>query len=84
MLRNYRDLLTNRLKNNMIFLRGTEFYRNIIKEVIFKHIGSKINLSHRLIGSTVVMILGTGKLSNDIYERAAKWFDGNSPWMEFF
>ncbi|KDO57816.1 hypothetical protein CISIN_1g000038mg [Citrus sinensis] len=71
------------MKKNMIFLRGTELYRNIIKEIIFKNIGLKINLSHRLIGSTVVMILGTGKLSNDVYERVARRFDGNSPWKEF-
>ncbi|KAL9416859.1 hypothetical protein AB3S75_039945 [Citrus x aurantiifolia] len=71
------------MKKNMIFLRGTELYRNIIKEIIFKNIGLKINLSHRLIGSTVVMILGTGKLSNDVYERVARRFDGNSPWQEF-
>ncbi|GAY56592.1 hypothetical protein CUMW_173100 [Citrus unshiu] len=71
------------MTKNMIFLRGTELYRNIIKEIIFKNIGLKINLSHRLIGSTVVMILGTGKLSNDVYERVARRFDGNSPWKEF-
>ncbi|KAH9698663.1 UvrD-like helicase ATP-binding domain-containing protein [Citrus sinensis] len=70
------------LKMNMITLKGTEFYRNIIKEVIFKHL--KDSPSYGRIGSVMVMILGSGKLGNDVYERVAKWFDGNSLWKELF
>ncbi|KAH9658809.1 UvrD-like helicase ATP-binding domain-containing protein [Citrus sinensis] len=72
------------LKMNMITLRGTESYKNIIKEVIFKNIGLKGIPSYGQIGTTVVTILGSGKLGNAVYERVAKRFDENSPWKEFF
>ncbi|KAL9416869.1 hypothetical protein AB3S75_039953 [Citrus x aurantiifolia] len=71
------------LNKNMISLKGTELYRNIIREVVYKHIGLKGNLSYGQIGSAMVMILRNGKLGNDVYGRVAKWFDGNTPWKEF-
>ncbi|KAL9416864.1 hypothetical protein AB3S75_039948 [Citrus x aurantiifolia] len=72
------------LEMNMITLRGTESYRNIIKEVIFKNIGLKGIPSYGQIGTTVVMILGSGQLGNAVYQRVAKRLDENSPWKEFF
>ncbi|KAH9658796.1 UvrD-like helicase ATP-binding domain-containing protein [Citrus sinensis] len=71
------------LNKNMISLKGTELYRNIIREVVYKHIGLKGNLSYGQIGNAVVMILRNGKLGNDVYGRVAKRFDGNTPWKEF-
>ncbi|KAK9175135.1 hypothetical protein WN944_027141 [Citrus x changshan-huyou] len=71
------------LNKNMISLKGTELYRNIIREVVYKHIGLKGNLSYGQIGSAMVMILRNGKLGNDVYGRVAKRFDGNTPWKEF-
>ncbi|KAH9698652.1 UvrD-like helicase ATP-binding domain-containing protein [Citrus sinensis] len=71
------------LNENMISLKGTKLYRNIIKEVIYKHIGLKGKLSYGQIGSAVVMILRTGKLGKDVYGRVAKRFDGYTPWKEF-
>ncbi|KAH9698658.1 UvrD-like helicase ATP-binding domain-containing protein [Citrus sinensis] len=56
---------------------------NIIREVVYKHIGLKGNLSYGQIGNAVVMILRNGKLGNDAYGRVAKRFDGNTPWKEF-
>ncbi|XP_031256256.1 uncharacterized protein LOC116114239 isoform X2 [Pistacia vera] len=71
------------LKGNLISLRGTETCRNIIKEVIFQNIGLRSQLSYGQIGSVVVMILGSGKLNNEVLENVAKSFNENTPWKEF-
>ncbi|KAJ0095766.1 hypothetical protein Patl1_14988 [Pistacia atlantica] len=71
------------LKGNLISLRGTEICRNIIKEVIFQNIGLRSQLSYGQIGSVVVMILGSGKPNNELFENVAKSFNENTAWKEF-
>ncbi|KAJ0038642.1 hypothetical protein Pint_21976 [Pistacia integerrima] len=71
------------LKGNLISLRGTEICRNIIKEVIFQNIGLRSQLSYGQIGSVVVMILGSGKPNNEVFENVAKSFNENTAWKEF-
>ncbi|KAJ4710306.1 UvrD-like Helicase, ATP-binding domain, P-loop containing nucleoside triphosphate hydrolase [Melia azedarach] len=71
------------LRKNVISLRGTEVYRNAVQELISWRIGLKDELSYGEIGYVAVMILGSGKLRNDLYESVAKRFDGNTPWKEF-
>ncbi|KAJ4710308.1 UvrD-like Helicase, ATP-binding domain, P-loop containing nucleoside triphosphate hydrolase [Melia azedarach] len=71
------------LRKNVISLRGTEVYRNAVQDLISWCIGLKDELSYGEIGYVVVMILGSGKLSNDLYKSVAERFDGNTPWKEF-
>ncbi|KAJ4710313.1 UvrD-like Helicase, ATP-binding domain, P-loop containing nucleoside triphosphate hydrolase [Melia azedarach] len=71
------------LRKNVISLRGTEVYRNAVQDLISWRIGLKDELSYGEIGYVVVMILGSGKLSNDLYKSVAERFDGNTPWKEF-
>ncbi|KAI9170204.1 hypothetical protein LWI28_024307 [Acer negundo] len=71
------------LRENMISLRGTEVYRSILEDIIFQCIGLKKNLSFGQIGRVAVMICGSGKMQNELYQQVVKKCDGNSPWKVF-
>ncbi|KAJ0078956.1 hypothetical protein Patl1_24392 [Pistacia atlantica] len=71
------------LKGNLISMRQTEICRNIIEEVIFQTIDWRSQLSYGQIGSVVVMILGSGKPNNEVFENVAKSFIEKTPWKEF-
>ncbi|KAK0573500.1 hypothetical protein LWI29_008983 [Acer saccharum] len=71
------------LKENMISLRGTEVYRSILEDIIFQCIGLKKKLSFGQIGRVAVMIFGSGKMQNELYQEVVKKCDGNSPWKVF-
>ncbi|KAK0574334.1 hypothetical protein LWI29_022009 [Acer saccharum] len=71
------------LRENMIYLRGTEAYKSILQEVIFQCIGLKKKLSFGQIGRVAVMIFRSGKLQNELYQQVVKKCDGNSPWKAF-
>ncbi|TXG56681.1 hypothetical protein EZV62_017994 [Acer yangbiense] len=71
------------LRENMIYLRGTEAYKSTLQEVIFQCIGLKKKLSFGQIGRVAVMIFRSGKLQNELYQQVVKKCDGNSPWKAF-
>jgi hypothetical protein len=71
------------LAENMFSLRGTDVSKNLLKQVIRKNISPKVNLTYGQIGRVVMIILGLGKLNNDLYEEILKRFDGNAPWKIF-
>ncbi|KAI9169144.1 hypothetical protein LWI28_007641 [Acer negundo] len=71
------------LKENMITLRGTKVYRSILEDIIFQCIGLKKKLSYGQIGRMAVMIFGSGKMRNELYQQVVKMCDGNSPWKAF-
>jgi hypothetical protein len=74
------------LVENMFSLRGTEVMKNLLKQVIRKNIGSKGRLTYGKIGRVVMVILGLGKLDNDLCKEILDRFGGideNSPWKTF-
>jgi len=76
----------NSLAENMFSLRGTEVMKNLLKQVIRKNISSKGRLTYGQIGRVVMVILGLGKLDNDLCEEILDRFDvnyGNVPWKTF-
>jgi hypothetical protein len=75
------------LAENMFSLRGTEVVKNLLKQVIHKNICSKGRLTYGQIGRVVMVILGLGKLDNDLFEEILDRFDGideHSSWKTFF
>jgi hypothetical protein len=67
-------------------LRGTEVMKNLLKQVIRKNFGSKGRLTYGKIGRVVMVILGLGKLDNDLCKEILGRFGGidkNSPWKTF-
>jgi hypothetical protein len=76
----------NSLAGNMFSLRGTEVSRNLLKQIIIENISLKDKLTYGKIGRIVVIILGLGKINNDLYKEILKRFDGNygnTPWKRF-
>jgi hypothetical protein len=76
----------NSLAENMFSLRGTEVMKNLLKQVIRKNISSKGRLTYGQIGRVVMLILGLGKLDNDLCKEILDRFDvnyGNVPWKTF-
>jgi hypothetical protein len=76
----------NSLAENMFSLRGTEVTKNLLKQVIRGNISSKGRLTYGQIGRVVMVILGLGKLDNDLCKEILDRFDGidkNSPWKTF-
>ncbi|KAL5760633.1 hypothetical protein ACOSQ2_019471 [Xanthoceras sorbifolium] len=70
-------------KKNMISLRGRDVCKRILVEDLLKCIGLKNKLSYGQIGRVAVMILGSGKLQNELLEQVVNRCDGNSPWKAF-
>ncbi|CAK7326909.1 unnamed protein product [Dovyalis caffra] len=71
------------LKENMISLRGTEICRNLLKEVVFYNVSSKSKLSYAQAGRISSMILGSGKMFCEPYEKIADGLKSNSSWHAF-
>ncbi|KAG2708633.1 hypothetical protein I3760_05G201500 [Carya illinoinensis] len=71
---------------NMFSLRGSEVSKNLLQQAILENISSRGKLTYGKIGRVVMIILGLGKLNNDLYEKILKLFDGidgNPPWKTF-
>jgi hypothetical protein len=64
----------------MISLRRTEICRNLLKEVIFEDVSSKNNLSYAQLGRITSMILGSGEMVCEPYEKMADVLQWNSSW----
>ncbi|KAJ6318515.1 hypothetical protein OIU76_013961 [Salix suchowensis] len=63
-------------KENMISLRRNGICRNLLKEVIFENVSSKNKLSYAQLGRITLMILGSGEMLCEPYEKKAgglKW-----------
>jgi hypothetical protein len=74
------------LAENMYSLRGTEVMKNLLKQVIRGNISSKGRLTYGQIGRVVMVILGLGKLDNDLCKEILDRFDGinkDLPWKTF-
>ncbi|KAG6766040.1 hypothetical protein POTOM_030105 [Populus tomentosa] len=71
------------LKENMISLRRTEICRNLLKEVIFEDVSSKNNLSYAQLGRITSMILGSGEMVCEPYEKMADGLQWNPSWKAF-
>ncbi|CAN6700208.1 unnamed protein product [Malus baccata var. baccata] len=73
----------NSLRENMISLRRTDASKNMLKQVIQEFTRSKNELSFGKIGKLVMVILGTGKLTNELYEKLVRKLSCNLPWQSF-
>ncbi|XP_011025216.1 PREDICTED: uncharacterized protein LOC105126145 [Populus euphratica] len=71
------------LKENMISLRRTAICRNLLKEVIFEDVSSKNNMSYAQLGRIASMILGSGEMLCELYEKMADGLQWNSSWKAF-
>ncbi|KAM1966182.1 hypothetical protein ACFX15_046433 [Malus domestica] len=73
----------NSLRENLISLRRTDASKNVLKQVIQEFTRSKNELSWGQIGKLVMVILGTGKLNNQLFEKLVRKPDCNLPWQAF-
>ncbi|XP_068331779.1 uncharacterized protein [Pyrus communis] len=73
----------NSVTENMISFRRNDASKNVLKQVIVEYTSSKNTLSLGKIGRLVMVILGSGKLNSELYEKLVKNLEGNSPWMAF-
>ncbi|KAL3582367.1 hypothetical protein D5086_016699 [Populus alba] len=71
------------LKENMISLRRTEICRNLLREVIFEDVSSTNNLSYAQLGRITSMILGSGEMVCEPFEKMADGLQWNSTWKAF-
>ncbi|KAL7163145.1 hypothetical protein ACSBR2_039278 [Camellia fascicularis] len=79
------------LTESMISLRGSELSRNVLEEVILVNINGDIttdqkkkgDLTYGQIGRILMIWLGSGKPTDELYKKIAKRFDENSPWGGF-
>ncbi|CAL5430271.1 unnamed protein product [Camellia sinensis] len=69
------------LTESMISLRGSELSRNVLEEVILENI--KGDLTYGQIGRILMIWLGSGKPTDELYNKIAKSFEKNSPWGGF-
>ncbi|XP_048231885.1 uncharacterized protein LOC8275336 isoform X1 [Ricinus communis] len=69
------------LKENMISLRRTEFFRNLIKENTSETVSFASMLSYGQLGRISNAILGSGKLCNELYKKIADGVRWNTAWM---
>ncbi|KAJ6401717.1 hypothetical protein OIU84_013891 [Salix udensis] len=70
-------------KENMISLRRNGICRNLLKEVIFENVSSKNKLSYAQLGRITLMILGSGEMLCEPYEKKAGGLEWNSSWKAF-
>ncbi|KAM1067711.1 hypothetical protein ACFX2J_022665 [Malus domestica] len=73
----------NSLRENMISLRRTDASKNVLKQVINEFTREKNELSFGQVGKLVMVILGTGKLNNDLYKKLVRKLDCNLTWQAF-
>ncbi|KAA8532347.1 hypothetical protein F0562_032398 [Nyssa sinensis] len=71
------------LTESMISLRGTEFSRKLLEEVIRGNLKVKGELTYGQIGRVVMVLLGSGKPTNELYKEIVKRFDGTLSWRAF-
>ncbi|CAL2226962.1 unnamed protein product [Prunus armeniaca] len=71
------------LKENMISLRRTDALKNALEQVIVEYTSSETELSFGQIGRLVMVILGSGKLNSELYEKLVEKLDCHQPWEEF-
>ncbi|CAB4262688.1 unnamed protein product [Prunus armeniaca] len=71
------------LKENMISLRRTDALNNALEQVIVEYTSSETELSFGQIGRLVMVILGSGKLNSELYEKLVEKLDCHQPWEEF-
>lgn len=72
------------MTENMIFLRGTDACKNLLKEVVAEFVRPKHRLSYGQIANIAMIILGSGKLEKELHEQICKGLDWNSSWEAFF
>lgn len=70
-------------REDMISVRRTYSCKNLLNQVIIEYISSSNRLPSGQIGCIAMIILGSGKLDNELYEKLVKHLDCNSPWMKF-
>ncbi|KAM7463332.1 hypothetical protein LguiA_031453 [Lonicera macranthoides] len=73
----------NPLTENMMILRGTQPFKNVLEEIILEVFNSGCELTYGQIGRVVMIMFGSGKLSTAIYEMVAERFDINPSWKAF-
>ncbi|KAK2437779.1 P-loop containing nucleoside triphosphate hydrolase superfamily protein [Trifolium repens] len=71
------------LTKEMVYQRITEAWQDIMKEVISENTKRKNPLTHGQIGRTVVMILGTTNVKDDLLVQVMTRFEDNEPWKDF-
>ncbi|PON39566.1 P-loop containing nucleoside triphosphate hydrolase [Parasponia andersonii] len=72
------------LTENLLSFRETEFCMNFLKQVMVEHSNSRNNLCYSQIGTVAIIILGSGKLDDDLFEKILKRMKQNLPWKAFF
>ncbi|KAI8552028.1 hypothetical protein RHMOL_Rhmol06G0232800 [Rhododendron molle] len=71
------------LTKDMTSLRGSSVSRNLLEEVIVDNISYTDKLTYGQIGRVVMIWLGSGKPTEEVYKKISERFDSNSPWKEF-
>ncbi|KAI8552025.1 hypothetical protein RHMOL_Rhmol06G0232600 [Rhododendron molle] len=71
------------LTKDMISLRGSAVSRNLLEEVIVENISFTDELTYGQIGRVVMIWLGSGKPTEEVYKKISERFDSNSLWKEF-
>ncbi|XVE85518.1 hypothetical protein DITRI_Ditri17bG0097100 [Diplodiscus trichospermus] len=72
------------LRENMVYLRGTEISRNLLEKVILdKTCSKKKSLSYGEIGKLILIILGSSKLNTELYGKILEGLEWNEAWKNF-
>ncbi|KAK6921421.1 DNA2/NAM7 helicase, helicase domain, partial [Dillenia turbinata] len=68
------------LTDDMITLRGTKVSNDVLKDVVLKNIYCCCELKNKNIECIVMIMLGSVKLTVEMYEMIATWVKGNKKW----
>ncbi|PIA31055.1 hypothetical protein AQUCO_05300110v1 [Aquilegia coerulea] len=71
------------MTENMILLRGTKAFKDLLEEVFIEIVGSNCKLTYGKIGLTVMILFVSGKLSDELYEKTVRFFNAKPPWKLF-
>ncbi|XP_058220397.1 uncharacterized protein LOC131330732 isoform X2 [Rhododendron vialii] len=71
------------LTKDMTSLRGSAVSCNLLEEVIVDNISFTDELTYGQIGRVVMIWLGSGKPTEEVYKKISERFDSNSLWKEF-
>ncbi|KAM7273661.1 hypothetical protein ACFE04_028325 [Oxalis oulophora] len=66
------------LQENIVYLRGTEISKRMLKDFIVRSINLKIQPSFGEVGRVLLSILGSGEVDNELSEKVSKRFYGFS------
>ncbi|KAF2320974.1 hypothetical protein GH714_032328 [Hevea brasiliensis] len=69
------------LKKNMISMRRTKSFRNLIKEVASEAVSVNNKLSYGQLGRISLAILGSGKPCDELYKKIVDGLRWNASWM---